>query len=157
MPMNEFILDSPIGKLRIKASEDALSSITFNDTDASNSPSNKSSGIINKAVKQLEEYFEGKRTIFELPLSPEGTDFQQRVWKALQSIPYGQTTTYSELSSKLGDPRAIRAVGKANGQNPIPIIIPCHRVIGANNNLIGYAGGIERKRWLLQHEGALLL
>ncbi|MGK7370437.1 MAG: methylated-DNA--[protein]-cysteine S-methyltransferase, partial [Candidatus Halalkalibacterium sp. M3_1C_030] len=118
---------------------------------------NPLSGIMEKAVGQLNEYFEGHRTVFELPLAPEGTEFQLQVWDLLKTIPYGATTTYSELSQKLGNPKAIRAIGKANGQNPIPIIIPCHRVIGANDDLIGYSGGIERKRRLLQHEGALLL
>lgn len=155
--MDQFILDSPIGYLHLKAKEDALVEISFLEEGKKQNPLNSSSGIIDRAVEQLNEYFEGKRTVFELSLAPEGTEFQRQVWDELQAIPFGSTATYSELSQKMDNPKAIRAVGKANGQNPIPIIIPCHRVIGSKDNLIGYAGGIERKRWLLQHEGALLL
>lgn len=155
--MNQFHYNSPVGTLLLKASEEALLSIEFSDRADGNSLSDISSEIIRRTVTQLEEYFEGNRKTFDLHLSPEGTDFQQRVWEALQEIPYGQTKTYAGLSVQLGDPKAVRAVGTANGKNPIPIIIPCHRVIGANNNLTGYAGGIERKRWLLKHESAILL
>ncbi|MDX1672165.1 MAG: methylated-DNA--[protein]-cysteine S-methyltransferase [Balneolaceae bacterium] len=109
------------------------------------------------ASDQLTAYFTGHRRKFDLPLDPDGTGFQRRVWSALQQIPYGSTVTYRQLSERLGDPQALRAVGKANGSNPIPVIIPCHRVIGADNRLVGYSGGIERKKWLLKHEGALLL
>ena len=111
-----------------------------------------------RAVRiQLDEYFERRRTVFELPLAPAGTPFQQRVWAALQAIPLGTTTTYGALAAQLGDAKASRAVGLANGRNPIGIIVPCHRVIGANGHLTGYAGGLDRKEWLLRHEGALLL
>ena len=95
--------------------------------------------------------------MFDLPLAPVGTPFQQRVWTALLNIPHGVTISYGELATRLGDPKASRAVGLANGRNPISIIIPCHRVIGANGNLTGYGGGLDRKEWLLRHEGALLL
>ena len=108
-------------------------------------------GIFN----QLKEYFAGTRKEFDVPLDIEGTDFQKRVWNELQKIPYGKTISYKTLSEKLGDVKAIRAVGKANGQNPIAIIIPCHRVIGANGNLVGYAGGLAIKEKLLHLEGAL--
>jgi len=108
-------------------------------------------GIFN----QLKEYFAGTRKEFNIPLDIEGTDFQQKVWNELQKIPYGKTISYKSLSEKLGDVKAIRAVGKANGQNPIPIIIPCHRVIGANGTLVGYAGGLAIKEKLLHLEGAL--
>lgn len=155
--MDEYLLDSPIGYLHLKATEDALVEISFLEKEKNQNPPNPSSGIISRAVDQLNEYFEGKRTAFELPLAPEGTKFQRQVWNVLQAIPFGSTITYSRLSEKLGNPKAIRAVGRANGQNPIPIIIPCHRVVGSNDDLIGYSGGIERKRRLLQHEGALLL
>jgi methylated-DNA-[protein]-cysteine S-methyltransferase len=104
----------------------------------------------------LEEYFARARTTFDLPLDPSGTAFQRRVWDALRAIPYGATTSYGELARRLGDPRATRAVGTANGQNPIPIIVPCHRVIGAHGELTGFGGGLDRKRWLLEHEGALM-
>ena len=117
----------------------------------------ESSPILSRLFEQLEQYFEGERTEFDVPLDPEGTEFQKTVWRELLHIPYGSTLSYGELSERVSDKKAIRAVGRANGQNPIPIVIPCHRVVGSNNDLVGYSGGIERKRWLLQHEGALLL
>jgi len=101
---------------------------------------------------QLEEYFAGRRRTFDLPLHPAGTAFQQRVWAALLDIPYGETTSYGKTAAAIGSPTASRAVGLANGQNPIPIIVPCHRVIGANGSLTGYGGGLDAKRWLLAHE-----
>ncbi len=108
-------------------------------------------------IEQLDAYFERKRTRFDLPLAPQGTPFQQRVWAALLEIPFGVTISYGELATRLGDAKASRAVGLANGRNPISIIVPCHRVIGANGNLTGYGGGLDRKEWLLRFEGALLL
>lgn len=148
--------NSPIGFLELSASDNALKSINFieNDIEKNQRITNE---IIRQTITELSEYFEGNRKKFSVPLEPEGTDFQQSVWQILQKIPCGQTITYGALADKLGDPNKVRAVGKANGNNPIPIIIPCHRVIGANNNLIGYAGGIARKKYLLQHEGAVLL
>ncbi|AIY12764.1 methylated-DNA--[protein]-cysteine S-methyltransferase [Cellulophaga baltica] len=104
------------------------------------------------AVYQVNEYFDGKRENFNLDLNPEGTDFQKRVWKGLQDIPFGKTTSYLELSKTLGDAKAIRAVANANGKNPLWIIVPCHRVIGSDGSLTGYAGGLHRKQWLLEHE-----
>lgn len=100
----------------------------------------------------LERYFSGQLRTFDLALSPAGTPFQQRVWRELVRIPYGETISYGELARRLGSPRAVRAVGRANGANPIPIVVPCHRVIGSDGTLTGYAGGLERKRWLLEHE-----
>jgi len=104
------------------------------------------------ARAQLDEYFAGARTAFDLPLAPEGTDFQMKVWTALCAIPYGATVSYGELARGIGRPGAARAVGLANGSNPLPIVVPCHRVIGADGSLTGFGGGIERKRWLLAHE-----
>ena len=104
------------------------------------------------AICQLDDYFSGTRLQFELPLSPAGTEFQQQVWHALIAIPYGQTTSYGELAKKINRPKASRAVGAANGANPIPIVIPCHRVIGSTGNLTGFGGGIPTKQWLLAHE-----
>ena len=104
------------------------------------------------ASAQLREYFAGTRTSFDLPLAAPGTGFQQRVWAALHRIPFGETTTYGALAATLGSPAASRAVGAANGRNPLSIVVPCHRVIGASGALVGYAGGTERKRWLLSHE-----
>lgn len=155
--MHELIFKSPTGNLKLTATDNALTGVGFLDEEIEAVDFDSGLNILVEAARQLKEYFHGKRKEFDLPLAPEGTDFQLEVWKQLQEIPYGSTTTYSELSQKMGNPKAIRAIGRANGQNPIPIIIPCHRVIGANNNLVGYAGGIETKRWLLQHEGALLL
>jgi methylated-DNA-[protein]-cysteine S-methyltransferase len=147
---------SPIGWLTLTASANALRSITFlEDQPISNSGSTNK--ILGLTINQLNEYFEGTRKYFDIPLGLEGTNFQQKVWKQLQQIPYGQTITYSELATRLGDPQKARAVAGANGLNPIPIIIPCHRVIGVDNKLTGYSGGIERKEFLLKLEGALLL
>lgn len=112
--------------------------------------------MLDRAERQLMEYFDGTRTTFDLPLEPSGTEFQLRVWELLRRIPYGVTTSYGVLARKLGDPQKSRAVGAANGANPIPIIVPCHRVVGSNGELTGFGGGLERKRWLLEHEGALM-
>ena len=103
-------------------------------------------------VMQLNEYFEGSRKHFDLKLNPQGTDFQKNIWKLLQSIPYGKTTSYLNLSKQYGDVKSIRAIANANGKNPLWIIVPCHRVIGSDGSLTGYAGGLHRKRWLLEHE-----
>jgi methylated-DNA-[protein]-cysteine S-methyltransferase len=148
--------NSPIGFLELSVSDNALQSINFlaDNTERNQSVANE---VLHQTVAELSEYFDGNRKKFSIPLNPYGTDFQKSVWKILREIPYGQTITYGELATKLGDHNKVRAVGKANGNNPIPIIIPCHRVVGADNNLIGYAGGITRKKYLLKHEGAVLL
>lgn len=148
--------NSPVGWLELIVSDDALMHLRFLETEPDRYPRHDNH-IIQQTAKELSEYFDGSRKAFTIPLDPEGTDFQHSVWRGLREIPYGQTTTYGELARKLGDPNKMRAVGRANGQNPIPIIIPCHRVIGTGGNLIGYGGGIVRKQFLLQHEGALLL
>lgn len=152
-------INTPVGILILEATDEALTAIRFDDTGEPSDAAmaDRSHPILAKAIKQLEEYFDGNRQTFSIPLAPEGTGFQKQVWNALLELPYGQTTTYLKLSEKIGNVKAIRAVGRANGQNPIPIVIPCHRVIGSDDSLIGYGGGIERKRRLLQHEGALLL
>lgn len=111
--------------------------------------------ILIDAVQQLTEYFEGKRNTFSINLNPQGTDFQKRVWKALEEIPYGKTHSYMQLSKKIGNPKAIRAVAAANAKNPLWIVVPCHRVIGSDGSLVGYAGGLHRKKWLLAHENAI--
>ena len=110
--------------------------------------------ILQNAVSQLNWYFEGKRNDFDFRLNPKGTDFQQKVWKGLLEIPFGKTMSYLDLSKKLGDVKAIRAVAAANGKNPLWIVVPCHRVIGTNGSLTGYAGGLWRKKWLLEHENS---
>lgn len=142
---------SPIGTLEIKGDENGIQSIYFIDVSTSFS-TQKQTPILQKCTQQLDEYFKGNRTIFNLKLNPKGTDFQQRVWQELQKVAFGKTRSYLEQSKILGDVKAIRAVANANGKNPISIIIPCHRIIGSDGSLTGYAGGIHRKKWLLEHE-----
>lgn len=147
---NSAILSTPAGMLEIHAEGDAITRVNFirsgNPTPAPSHP------ILQQACLQLQEYFAGKRTHFTLPLNPEGTEFQRQVWHALQQIPHGQTRSYADIAAAIGNPKAVRAVGQANNRNPIGIIIPCHRVIGADGTLTGYAGGLEAKQWLLEHE-----
>lgn len=156
---------TPIGELTLTASDTALTAVYFPTSRHGPPPAERNGWIeddgthpvLARARAQLEEYFAGSRTRFDLPLDAAGSVFERRVWDALLAIPFGSTTSYGELARRLGDPRATRAVGAANGKNPIPIIVPCHRVIGADGDLTGFGGGIERKRWLLAHEGALPL
>jgi len=148
--------DSPISWLELSAANNFLKEIRFLDVKPDLSSQTKDD-FMRKVAMELDEYFNGRRKKFTIPMNPDGTAFQQQVWNELKNIPYGQTRTYGEMAKNLGDSKKVRAVGKANGSNPIPIIIPCHRVIGADNSLVGYAGGISRKRYLLQHEGAILL
>lgn len=142
---------SRIGTLEISADKDGISQVVFLNDEPSifNSDS-----ILDECVKQLGEYFENKRTEFDLPLNPIGTAFQRSVWEELQNIPFGKTISYMDLAKRLGDPKVIRAAGTANGKNPIAIIIPCHRVVGSDGSLTGYAGGLRRKQWLLNHESS---
>jgi len=150
--METVFINTPLGTAKIKGDELGVSviSILQEGEISKNIPLE-----LKDAVKQLQEYFEGKRTTFNFPINPKGTDFQQKVWKALLEIPYGKTTSYLELSKKLGDVKAIRAVASANGKNPLWIVVPCHRVIGSDGSLTGYAGGLWRKKWLLEHENPL--
>ena len=150
------IFASPIGELTLTASETALTGVYFPKGRRIKFGRAGENDILQAAKQQLAEYFAGTRTTFDLPLEAEGTEFEQRVWKLLRAIPYGSTTSYGDLARKLGDLKEARAVGAANGKNPIPIIVPCHRVVGSNGDLTGFGGGLERKRWLLEHEGALL-
>lgn len=145
--------ESPIGYLRILSNGKAIKEIKFMDSDGPEDPDIHTES----ARTQLREYFDGLRDSFQLELAPEGTDFERSVWKQLLEIPNGNTCTYGDVAKKIGDSKASQAVGRANGKNPIAIVIPCHRVIGSDNKLTGYAGGLERKEWLLKHEGALLL
>ena len=148
------VIDSPIGPLGLVASETALTGVFF---DAGRVTPNGRASVLGEAARQLDEYFAGERTTFDLPLELHGTDFQQQCWRALATIPYGQTVSYGEQARRLGlGPDAARAVGAANGRNPIPIVLPCHRVIGADGSLTGFGGGLPTKRYLLEHEGALL-
>ena len=145
-------LPSPLGLLSISATTDAITELRFIDeADHAMAPMTP---LLQSACRQLTEYFEGKRRHFELPLAPKGTPFQHAVWQALQTIPHGEHRSYKDIALLINNPRAMRAVGLANSRNPIAIIIPCHRVVGANGKLVGYAGGIERKSWLLQLEAA---
>lgn len=142
---------SPLGILKIVCSGDAVNEIIF--TEESEVVQKGFENIVTSlAVKQLDEYFKGERKVFELPLAQKGTVFQQKVWDLLVQIPFGKTISYQQLSKQYGDAKAIRAVAAANGKNNLAIVIPCHRVIGSNQSLTGYAGGLWRKKWLLQHE-----
>lgn len=147
-------LETPIGLLKIVGDEEAIKLVTFTE-EVLRSTDGKVPNVVRTAKFQLKEYFEGKRIAFDLQLAPEGTVFQRQVWKGLEEIPFGKTSTYAKQAVKLGDQKKLRAVGAANGRNPIAIIIPCHRIIGSDGSLTGYAGGIERKRWLLKHEGSI--
>jgi methylated-DNA-[protein]-cysteine S-methyltransferase len=141
---------TPIGIAKITGSEGGINSISLMENEVK--PSKIIPDSLKDCVLQLEEYFQKKRTNFDLNLNPLGTDFQLHVWKELQKIPYAETCTYKEQSKRLGSEKAIRAIASANGKNPIWIIIPCHRVIGSDGSLTGYAGGLWRKKWLLEHE-----
>jgi methylated-DNA-[protein]-cysteine S-methyltransferase len=143
-------LETPIGPLRLSAEGDHLSRVEF----AASADARSSEPVLLEAEAQLRAYFAGELRRFELPLAPRGTDFQLSVWDALLEIPYGVTTTYSELAAAIGRRSACRAVGAANGRNPLAVIVPCHRVIGAAGALTGYGGGLERKRVLLAFEAA---
>ncbi|MFD2788278.1 Methylated-DNA--protein-cysteine methyltransferase [Arenibacter antarcticus] len=143
-------LKTPLGIAKLEGDENGLTSLSILDRDEK--PTDIIPEELEDAVYQLKEYFDGSRTQFSLLLNPIGTEFQNKVWKALELIPYGKTVSYLELSKTLGDPNAIRAVASANGKNPLWIIIPCHRVIGSDGSLTGYAGGLHRKKWLLEHE-----
>jgi methylated-DNA-[protein]-cysteine S-methyltransferase len=143
---------TPLGAILIAGREDAVTSIRFLDRTADPSPASGESAVSHAAL-QLEEYFAGRRTVFDVPLDPAGTPFQLEVWLALTEIPYGVVCSYGQLAGRLGRPTASRAVGAANGANPIPILLPCHRVIGATGSLTGYGGGLPRKRALLALEG----
>jgi methylated-DNA-[protein]-cysteine S-methyltransferase len=144
----------------IKANEQSISSIAFvEEQDISNLSIEltESNAIIHQCIDELIEYFSGQRTSFTVPIHQEGTDFQQKVWKELYEVPFGKTLSYGELAKKLGDPKSVRAAAAANGKNKIAILIPCHRIIGADQSLVGYAWGKFRKKWLLQNEFRLAL
>jgi methylated-DNA-[protein]-cysteine S-methyltransferase len=154
MTQSTLIIDSPIGRLRLTAQDGALTGLWMEPFDEPEAAGRREP-VLTVARRQLDAYFAGKLTDFDLPLAPAGTAFQTGVWQALQGVPYGTTISYAELAGRVGRPGHFRAVGSANGRNPISIIIPCHRVVGSNGSLTGYGGGIERKRWLLDHEAAV--
>ena len=148
--MHQAYIKTPVGYCLIEGDENGVSKIWAVNDDL---PAvDTVPGALAAAVQQLGEYFEGGRKHFDFKLNPTGTDFQKKVWDALLQIPYGTTMSYMELSKKLGDVKAIRAVAAANGKNPLWIVVPCHRVIGSDGSLTGYAGGLWRKKWLLEHE-----
>jgi len=144
------IINSPLGYIKIVGDNDGITQVTVLNTEEKATDIIPS--VLEDCVIQLNEYFEGSRKQFDLKLNPQGTDFQKKVWELLKNIPSGKTLSYLQLSKQLGDIKAIRAVANANGKNPIWIIIPCHRVIGTNGKLTGYAGGLHRKQWLINHE-----
>ena len=145
---------SPIGWIEIQASHSAVTSVVF--CDERRDVLQNDSKILKECVCQLDAYFGGRRMVFDVPVFQEGTEFQKTVWNALMDIPFGQTVSYADIARTLNNPQSVRAVGAANGQNKLWIIVPCHRVIGSNGSLTGYAGGIERKKWLLAHEAKVL-
>jgi methylated-DNA-[protein]-cysteine S-methyltransferase len=158
--VNYSYLESPVGPLLIAGDANAIHFIHFPRDGRAVKPqtgwTESPRGPVSGALRQLREYFAGKRIEFDLPLAPEGTEFQRNVWRRLQEIPYGETISYGELAKRIGNPKASRAVGAANGQNPIPIVIPCHRVIGANGKLTGFGGGLPTKEALLALEARQL-
>jgi methylated-DNA-[protein]-cysteine S-methyltransferase len=143
---------TPIGDLLIAENSSAVIAIHFKQKEPANHKWKRVNHLQTQIVEQLEEYFSGERFEFDVPLAPRGTEFQMRVWDGLQEIPYGETLSYLDLAKRIGTPEAVRAVGAANGANPLPIVIPCHRVIGHNGKLVGYGGGLEIKQYLLRME-----
>ncbi|MBY0121533.1 methylated-DNA--[protein]-cysteine S-methyltransferase [Bacillus sp. S/N-304-OC-R1] len=145
--------ESPVGVLEISGTHEAILSILFSEeSQKSNLKSAETPHVLVDCYNQLDEYFKGERYEFTFPYQFEGTDFQKSVWEALKDIPYAETGSYKDIAVSIGNEKAVRAVGSANGKNKLSIVIPCHRIIGANGKLTGYAGGLERKEWLLQHE-----
>ena len=144
-------IKTPLGTLELKGDASGLAAAHFFESEFPTSETIPSE--LQAVIAQLIEYFEGRRTRFDLKLAPNGTEFQKKVWNQLQDIPFGKTVSYQQMANQLGDPKVIRAAASANGKNPIAIIIPCHRVIGSDGSLTGYAGGLHRKKWLLEHEG----
>jgi methylated-DNA-[protein]-cysteine S-methyltransferase len=144
---------SPVGELIVESEEDKIITVNFlKDSKQEENPT----AIIEQCITELDEYFYKGRKFFTVELDPPGTDFQKKVWNELLTIPYGKTISYEALAIRIGNIKSIRAVGLANGQNPVAIIIPCHRVIGKGGELVGYGGGLDNKEWLLHHEGAIL-
>lgn len=144
--------NSPVGILEICTTENELISVLYVEEAKESSERPE---ILQEVIKQLDEYFNGDRKNFDIKFKLQGTEFQQKVWTALTDIPYGETVSYKNIATKIGNEKAVRAVGSANGKNIINIIVPCHRVIGANKSLTGYGGGLHRKSWLLKHEGSI--
>ncbi len=144
-------IETPLGIASITGDENGVSKISIT-ADKEHIPSDKIPDELKDVVTQLQDYFEGNRTDFNIDLNPSGTDFQKRVWRELSNIPFGKTVSYLDIAKRLGDPKCIRAAATANGKNPLWVVVPCHRVIGSDGSLTGYAGGLWRKKWLLDHE-----
>lgn len=148
-----FSVDSPLGPIHIRSTTGAIIAVEFRKEHAQRRLAG--TALEQQCARELQEYFEGQRNVFTFHFDQSGTDFQKRVWNELTNIPHGRTISYHELAVRLGDPKCIRAAGTANGKNNLAIVVPCHRVIGSDGSLTGYAGGIEKKEWLLRHEGSL--
>lgn len=149
---------SPVGLLRISGTEHYISEISFIDTTdhlSGNTSKEQLPPMAIQATEELIQYFHGNRRVFDFPINQSGTDFQLKVWHELMNIPFGKTVSYLEIARRLGDPKVIRAAASANGRNNVVIAVPCHRVIGSNSDLVGYGGGLWRKRWLLEHENKI--
>ncbi|MEW7289327.1 methylated-DNA--[protein]-cysteine S-methyltransferase [Aquimarina sp. 2304DJ70-9] len=149
--MQKAYLETPLGIATISGDENGITSVSVTQ-ESTNEPSKEIHPYLQETITQLKEYFDGQRTVFDLKLNPSGTEFQKKVWEELLKIPFGKTATYLDMAKRLGDPKCIRAAASANGKNPLWIIVPCHRVIGSDGSLTGYAGGLWRKKWLLDHE-----
>ena len=156
MEITKYYYHSPIGYLLICGSVDGISKIEFTDLE-SIQQDNSIPAFLKDCVDQLDQYFSGSLKVFSLKLDIEGTEFQKKVWNQLEKIPFGEKASYGQIAVKVGGKNYMRAVGGANNRNPIPIVVPCHRVIGAGGQLVGYAGGMWRKEWLLKHESATLI
>ena len=157
--METAFIKTPLGTAKITGDDNGIASISILEEgdpratlEQAKHITKKIPKVLKEAISQLEDYFTGKRTNFDFKLNPQGTEFQQKVWNALLEIPFGKTVSYMDITKKLGDVKAIRAVASANGKNPLWIVVPCHRVIGTDGSLTGYAGGLWRKKWLLEHE-----
>ena len=146
-------LNSPLGVIEVHGGDAGISSVEFCDHELCTADCRHP--IVQRCVQQLREYFSGERTTFDIPLNLQGTDFQLRVWRALQEVPFGATASYKKIAIASGNVNAVRAVGGANGKNPAPIIVPCHRIVGSDGSLTGFSSGMWRKEWLLKHEGSI--
>ncbi|MBP2242027.1 methylated-DNA-[protein]-cysteine S-methyltransferase [Cytobacillus eiseniae] len=153
--MHKLDYQSPIGVLEIIGTDEAIHAILFSERETAQPQNGEVPEALMSCYRQLDEYFQGKRQDFTFPYTYEGTDFQKQVWNELTSIPYAETGSYKKIAEQIGNEKAVRAVGTANGKNKLSIVIPCHRIIGANGKLTGYAGGLWRKEWLLQHEKSI--
>ena len=146
--------ESEIGLIEVGGTETEILTVEFVEQRRSEYESRE---LVREGIRQIDEYMRGQRREFELPLGLHGTEFQRQVWRQVLGVPYGQAASYQDIADAIGNPKAVRAVGAANGKNPLPLIVPCHRIIGRDGRLVGYGGGLWRKEWLLRHEGVLLL